>query len=57
MGFYGIEHYLNSGISWPCGIKGTETPGLMLGISGIGNFYLRLFESQKITSPLIILPS
>ena len=57
VGLYGIEHYLNTGISWPCGIKGTETPGLMLGIAGIGNFYLRLFESQKTTSPLIILPS
>ena len=32
IGFYGIENYLNSGVSWPCGIKGGETPGLMLGI-------------------------
>lgn len=56
IGFYGITEYLNSGLSWPCGIKGGETPGLMLGIAGIGNFYLRLFESNKTMNPLIILP-
>ncbi len=42
VGSFRIEQYLTSGVSWPCGIKGAETPGLMLGIAGIGNFYLRL---------------
>ncbi len=56
IGLYGIENYLNSGISWPCGIKGGETPGLMLGLAGIGNFYLRLVESNNTLNPLIILP-
>ena len=56
IGLYGIKNYLNSGISWPCGIKGGETPGLMLGLAGIGNFYLRLVESNNTLNPLIILP-
>ena len=27
---------------WPCGAGQRETPGLMLGVAGIGYFYLRL---------------
>lgn len=57
VGIYGIEKYLNPGLSWPCGVKGGETPGLMLGLAGIGNFYLRLFEPNLTINPLIILPS
>jgi hypothetical protein len=37
----GIERYLVRGWEWPCG-PGGETPGLMLGLAGIGYFYLRM---------------
>jgi lantibiotic modifying enzyme len=34
-----------------------ETPNLMLGLAGIGYFYLRLADSSKHRSVLMILPS
>ena len=37
----GIERYAKRGHTWPCGAKG-DTPNLMLGLAGIGYFYLRL---------------
>jgi type 2 lantibiotic biosynthesis protein LanM len=57
IGIYGIEKYANDGLSWPCGIQGGETPGLMLGLAGIGNFYLRLYEPAKTINPLFTLSS
>src|SRR6185295_7755871 len=31
---------------WPCGVlSGGESPNLMVGIAGIGHFYLRLYDS------------
>ena len=34
---------------WPCGVmSGGETPNLMLGIAGIGYFYLRLYDSAAV---------
>jgi lantibiotic biosynthesis protein len=43
-----------SGNSWPCGVQGvTETPGLLLGLAGIGHFYLRL-QNQAIQSILLL---
>jgi hypothetical protein len=38
----GIQRYATRGHSWPCGTGGGETPSLMLGLAGIGHFYLRL---------------
>jgi lantibiotic modifying enzyme len=38
----GIDIYAMSG-TWPCGVNG-ETPSLMLGLAGIGYFYLRLYN-------------
>ncbi|MEP6600705.1 MAG: lanthionine synthetase LanC family protein [Nitrospirota bacterium] len=38
----GIADRKKHGHLWPCGIDGCETPGLMLGLAGIGYFYLRL---------------
>ncbi len=40
----GIQRYARTGDAWPCGIPG-ETPGLMLGLAGIGYFYLRLADA------------
>jgi lantibiotic biosynthesis protein len=37
-----IGRYAVSGASWPCGTHIGETPGLMLGLSGIGHHLLRL---------------
>ncbi|HJS64664.1 MAG TPA: lanthionine synthetase LanC family protein [Nitrososphaeraceae archaeon] len=56
VGLYGIEKYVSKGLPWPCGIrKGGETPSLMLGLAGIGYFYLQLNGSLKISNPLMVL--
>ena len=39
----GIGRYMQRGHEWPCGPAG-ETPNLMLGLAGIGYFYLRLYD-------------
>lgn len=50
----GIERYATRGAEWPCGSTGREdTPGLMLGLAGIGYFYLCLRDP---TLPNILLP-
>lgn len=43
IGRAGFLRYTRSGLPWPCGSLG-ETPGLMLGLAGIGLFYLRLYD-------------
>jgi type 2 lantibiotic biosynthesis protein LanM len=41
---------------WSCGTSpSSETPGLMLGLAGIGYYYLRLFDSQS--NPSVLLPA
>ena len=41
----GIETCVARGLPWPCGTGiGGETPNLMLGLAGIGHFYLRLHD-------------
>jgi len=30
--------------SWPCGVRGGQSPSLMLGLAGIGMFFLRLHD-------------
>lgn len=42
-------------VSWPCGTNGRQTPGLMVGLAGVGLTYLRLADSQ-IPSALWIRP-
>jgi lantibiotic modifying enzyme len=54
VGLYGIDNYTKSGLTWPCGIQTGQTPDLMLGLAGIGYFYLRLCDPQDIPSILII---
>lgn len=49
----GIETYAKRGGQWPCGTGGEETPSLMLGLAGIGHFYLRL-HAPKTPSSLIL---
>jgi lantibiotic modifying enzyme len=37
---------------WPCGIGTGETPGLMLGLAGIGYFFLRVANPLDVPSML-----
>jgi class II lanthipeptide synthase len=41
--------------AWPCGTGGGETPGLLLGLAGIGLFYLRL-HAPRVPMPLLPRP-
>lgn len=41
---YGIKTYSRGDAQWPCGIGPEEHPGLMIGLAGIGHFYLRLCD-------------
>ena len=52
----GIEMYAKQSHLWPCGVGGGETPSLMLGLAGIGYFYLRLYNAT-VPSILILRPS
>ncbi len=54
---YGIAQYQNNDLPWPCGIQGAgETPNLMLGLAGIGYFYLRLHAPAAVPSVLLLQP-
>lgn len=56
VGRVGIERYLAADAPWPCGVPGGgETPNLMLGLAGIGYFYLRLYDPAT-PSVLLIAP-
>jgi hypothetical protein len=54
VGLFGIEQYGRGG--WPRGVVTERLPGLMMGMAGIGHFYLRLYDS-RIPSPLWIGPT
>jgi hypothetical protein len=48
----GMDRHHDSG-DWPCGVPGgDQTPALLLGLSGIGHFYLRLHDAS-VPSPLL----
>lgn len=52
-----IETCAAQRVPWPCGTYGSvEVPGLMLGLAGIGYFYLRLADPAGTPSVLIPLP-
>jgi hypothetical protein len=56
IGRRGLETFHAQQLPWPCGTYGgVEVPGLMLGLAGIGWFYLRLADPET-PSALIILP-
>ncbi|GAA2863650.1 lanthionine synthetase LanC family protein [Nonomuraea rubra] len=50
---HGQQRYADTGFPWPCGTHTAETPSLMLGLAGIGYFYLRRFSPQV---PSVLLP-
>lgn len=50
----GLERYYRRGEPWPCGVPfAGQTPGLMLGLSGIGWFYLRVADPTG-TPPVLL---
>jgi lantibiotic modifying enzyme len=52
---YGISQYHDNDIPWPCGVVGSgETPNLMMGLAGIGYFYLRLHAPANVPSILLL---
>jgi lantibiotic modifying enzyme len=49
----GRELYHDGRRPWPCGVNGGgETPGLMLGLAGIGYFFLRAADPSRIPTIL-----
>jgi lantibiotic modifying enzyme len=55
VGMRGLQLYEDQAMPWPCGVLGAgETAGLMLGLAGIGHFYLRLCDSER--NPSVLLP-
>jgi lantibiotic biosynthesis protein len=50
---HGLARYARAGLAWPCGTHTEETPNLMLGLAGIGYFYLRLAAPEV---PSVLLP-
>ena len=59
IGEAGLTSYGSTGRPWPCGIPvpSRETPGLMLGLAGIGHFYLRLQYPETVPSLLLLRPA
>lgn len=53
VGDSGIDGYASTGTPWPCGTHEGQTTGLMLGLAGIGYFYLRLYDPLV---PSLLLP-
>ncbi len=51
----GFEHFEHRRLPWPCGLPdANETPDLMLGLAGIGYFYLRLADPLRIPTALML---
>jgi class II lanthipeptide synthase len=50
---HGLTRYGRAGVPWPCGTHTAETPNLMLGLAGIGYFYLRQADGRV---PSVLLP-
>ncbi len=52
-----IQQIEPNDMPWPCGVNGGgETPNLMLGLAGIGHFFLRLYDSGAVPSLLLVHP-
>ena len=50
-----IDQQAQGDMPWPCGVNGGgETPNLMLGLAGIGYFFLRLNNSRNVPSVLLL---
>ena len=51
----GMERFAGPDRSWPCGVHEGITPNLMVGLAGIGHFYLRL-RDPTVPSALLLRP-
>ncbi len=57
IGLSGIELIEQPRMPWPSNRgNGGETPTLMMGLAGIGYFYLRLYDSHMVPSILVVAP-
>ena len=57
VGRRGAQRFEQNNLPWPCGVaEAGETPNLMLGLAGIGHFYLRLYAPNEVPSILLIRP-
>ncbi|MBL7043526.1 MAG: hypothetical protein ISR77_33145 [Pirellulaceae bacterium] len=55
VGQRGMEQFERNNLPWPCGVaEAGETANLMLGLAGIGYFYLRLHAPNEVPSILLI---
>ena len=53
-----IQQIQTNDLPWPCGVNGGgETPNLMLGLAGIGHFFLRCYASHEMPSLLLMHPA
>jgi lantibiotic modifying enzyme len=53
-GLRGIELYQRAGLNWICGVNGGGVnPSLLLGVAGIGYFYLRLYDPARFRTVLV----
>lgn len=50
----GARRFCPGGEPWPCGTYASSTPGMLLGLAGIGLFYLRLAGCD---APSMVMPS
>lgn len=49
-----LDRFEDAGMPWPCGIPNAgETPNLLLGLAGIGYFFLRLYDSLQTATVLL----
>ena len=55
IGRHGIDHRGPAAASLPCGVPHGVTPGLFLGLAGMGMFFLRLSD-PLISGPLLVVP-
>ena len=54
LGMQGIENFQKKDIPWVNGLHNTyQIPGFMLGLAGIGYFYLRLYDAERFPSLLL----
>jgi lantibiotic modifying enzyme len=50
-----LDRFEDAGTPWPCGVMDAgETPSLLLGLAGIGHFFLRLNDPVQV--PTVLLP-
>lgn len=55
LGELGIVHFDRPRVPWPCGLPGIGgSPNLLLGLAGVGYFYLRLHQPHVVPSVLVL---